>query len=345
MPPARLRGGISLRYQPRNQQTPTEHEPADVGYSTRKTNQKPTKEGRFIVPTIRRGRRSEDSFTRVPNETARYNFGKLGPGSVLVYLLSHEEGWTTNERYIAEALGVGRGAVRSAMNVLIEHGFVERNQTRTESGEMGPNTYVVHDHPVGTVVGSTVVGSTVVGFTAHGETAYGEPDHIRRLSFKKTNIQEEQVKKTNVVSHETNGADLVKPSAAKRKYTEAFNAFWDDYRTATAKPAGSKFNAAKQWGKLSADDRRAAHAAVAMYCAENEFTKHAERYLGHRDFDSYDGVSLAEVQAAATPTLPMFRPKTAAGLESIDRIVSQVFANEDANQLGSENQPPRELNQ
>ena len=297
------------------------------------------------MPTIRRGRRSEDPFTRVPNETARYNFGKLGPGSVLVYLLSHDEGWTTNERYIAEALGVGRGAVRSAMNVLIEHGFVERNQTRTESGEMGPNTYVVHDFPI-TVDGSTVDGSTVVGFTAHGETAYGEPDHLRRQILKKPKVKEEQVKKTSLVSHETSGASLVKPSAAKRKYTEAFNAFWDAYRTSTAKPAGSKFNAAKQWGRLSADDRRAAHEAVAMYCAENEFTKHAERYLGHRDFDSYDGLSLAEVQAAATPTLPMFRPKTVAGLESIDRIVSQVFAQEDPEQLRSENQPPpRELNQ
>jgi len=296
------------------------------------------------MPTIRRGVRSEDPFTRVPNETARYNFGKLGPGSVLVYLLSHDEGWTTNERYIAESLGVGRGAVRSAINILIEHGFVERHQTRTEAGEMGPMTYVVHDTPV-TVVGSTVVGSTVVGFTAHGETASGEPDHIRRLSSKKPKVKEEQVKKTNVVSHKTNGADLAKPSAAKRKYTEAFNAFWDAYRATTAKPAGSKFNAAKQWARLSADDRRAAHEAVAMYCAENEFTKHAERYLGHRDFDSYDGVSLAEVQAAATPTLPMFRPKTVAGLESIDRIVSQVFAQEDPEQLRSENQPPKELNQ
>lgn len=295
------------------------------------------------MPTIRRGRRSDDPFTRVPNETARYNFGKLGPGSVLVYLLSHDEGWTTNERYIAEALGVGRGAVRSAMNLLIEHGFVERYQTRSESGEMGPMTYVVHDTPVA-VDGSAVGGLTVVGKTDSGEPASGEPDHIRRLSSKKTIIQEEQVKKTLVVSPKRTETSLIKSSAVKRKYTEAFEAFWAEYRMATPKPSGSKFNAAKQWAKLSADDRRAAHHSVALYCAENEFTKHAERYLAHRDFDSYDGLSLADVQSAATPTLPMFRPKTVAGLESIDRIVSEVFANDDPNQLSSEYQPPRELN-
>jgi len=233
------------------------------------------------MSTIRIGRRSADPFTRMPNETARYNFGKLGPGQILSYLLSHGDGWETSEERIAEAMGVGAHAVSTSMHLLIEHGFVERTQAN-ESGQFGPTKYLVHDRPA----------------------VFREREIRKRETrgYKKNNIKKNNIKKTTDltilhVSDETSatpdaeGSSLTKPK--RRNYTEAFDAFWKDYQR-----KGNKFKAAVQWGYLSADDRRHAHASLPIYFIEKpepKFRLDAERFLRDHRWENYEDITRQEV--------------------------------------------------
>jgi len=282
------------------------------------------------------GKRSNDPFTRVPNETARYNFGKLGPGQVLVYLLSHEQGWETSESRIASALGVGVRSVSSSIKVLMEHGFVERTQTRNGSGDFAATQYIVHD------TNQSQVPNRRDAISQERETQERETRERETASYKKTiykedKDEEEQRSRAISVSDETLSTETLKqgmsvevapeaaPPKTKRNYTEAFEAFWLCYRSGNSKPPGSKYNAAKAWAKMSSGDRRAAHEAVGMYFAENTYTQHAERYLKHRQFENYEGMTIEDVQSQSFEPLPMFKPKTVAGLDSIQRMAAEVF--------------------
>ena len=288
------------------------------------------------------GTRSADPFTRVPNDTARYDFGKLGPGQVLVYLLSHDEGWQTSEARIAKALGVGTRTVNSSMKLLIEHGFVERSQTRSEGGDFAATTYIVHDTPQCERVFDRDAVSRGRE-TRERETRERETAPHKKTIPKEDQGEEDERSNPFDVSDET-PTDLVlaSPSVAT-KYTEAFDAFWRDYRIGSARPrhVGSKWNAAKQWSKLSAADRRAAHQHVAMYHCDNGFPKHAERYLAHRDFDNFDGMTLAEVEAIEAPK-PKGKKQT--NIENNLAMIAKVQA--DARRRSSELDQPsvNELN-
>lgn len=70
--------------------------------------------------------RSEDPFTRVPNTAVsdpRLDLKALG---LLLLMLSKPDGWTFRERSLAKDAGVGRAQLRTAMQTLIDAGYVRR---------------------------------------------------------------------------------------------------------------------------------------------------------------------------------------------------------------------------
>lgn len=107
-------------------------------------------------------------------------------------------------------------------------------------------------------------------------------------------------KPANGVSHETDSELFQKPASEpdpERKqphkrsaYPEDFEAFWKNYPT---DPGMSKREAATQWEKLTADDRRSAIDAIPGFRkwvskqGDSYRVLHAVRYLSQRRFDGF----------------------------------------------------------
>jgi len=69
---------------------------------------------------------TDDPFTRVPNSAVNDERLDLKSRGLLLIMLSKPDGWTFRERHLAEAAGVGRDQVNTAMARLIEAGYVRR---------------------------------------------------------------------------------------------------------------------------------------------------------------------------------------------------------------------------
>ena len=75
---------------------------------------------------------TDDPFTRVPNSAVNDERLDLKARGLLLIMLSKPNGWTFRERQLAEAAGVGRDQVNTAMRKLIESGYVRRYRETVE---------------------------------------------------------------------------------------------------------------------------------------------------------------------------------------------------------------------
>lgn len=119
---------------------------------------------------ITRARLSIDEhFTAVPNEWARDVRLSRRARGLLVEIMSHRIGWHVTTRSLAGAGPEGRDAIRSAIDELLEHGYVKRSQGRASAGKFAEIEYELCDPP--TVAGFADRGSAVAGFAVDGESA------------------------------------------------------------------------------------------------------------------------------------------------------------------------------
>jgi hypothetical protein len=119
---------------------------------------------------ITRARLSIDEhFTAVPNEWARDARLSRRARGLLVEVMSHRVGWHVTIRSLAGAGKEGRDAIQSALNELLEHGYVRRSQGRAAAGKFAEIEYELCDPP--TVAGFSVHGSAVSGSAVSGESA------------------------------------------------------------------------------------------------------------------------------------------------------------------------------
>lgn len=99
------------------------------------------------MSTIRRVHRPADNFTIIANDAVRDDRLSWAARGILAYLLSHEQGWETSERDLADKSSAGRFAVRTALAELETHGYLSRTQTRDLSGKVSAAEYHVSDCP------------------------------------------------------------------------------------------------------------------------------------------------------------------------------------------------------
>lgn len=102
--------------------------------------------------SIRRAARKQGNFTVIDNIVFTSGLSFRGMG-MLTYLLSKPDHWRVSVTQLVRlvkgsAKADGRDAVYAILKELIEKGFVERVQTRGESGQLSGTEYVVHDTPV-----------------------------------------------------------------------------------------------------------------------------------------------------------------------------------------------------
>lgn len=95
---------------------------------------------------IRRNRlRFEAQFTQIPNIWLRDDRLKAGALGLLVYLLSHSEEFNLSLQFIANRFGVGRDAIRSQVRILEETGYLVREQSRNDKGQITGWSWYLHD--------------------------------------------------------------------------------------------------------------------------------------------------------------------------------------------------------
>lgn len=196
-------------------------------------------------------------------------------GSVPEAIVIQQVYWrTTKAQYVdtatrselAESTGFTKPQVRRVVDRLVEKGLLLVYELDDGNPGMSTHTYEVALDVlagIGSDIGLTNPSSRVTN-----------PSLSCDESVKPSSLRDKVAKATET------------PSGARREYSKSFEAFWSDYGR-----KGSKFKTAKQWAKLTADDRRLAHERVPLYFAQKPevgFRKDAERYLSDRMWDNYD---------------------------------------------------------
>jgi biotin operon repressor len=99
------------------------------------------------MPLIRGHHSFDDHFTQIPNDWLRDSRISLGAKGLLAQLLSHAPGWRISQENLAFANGVGRDAIRTLINELLEAGYLMRSEDRerNEKGYLGGYTYTTQD--------------------------------------------------------------------------------------------------------------------------------------------------------------------------------------------------------
>lgn len=89
----------------------------------------------------------EDDFTQIPNAWLRDNRLSLGSIGLLAQLLSHRPGWKITQENLAKANNVGRDAVRTMINELVDSGYLKRSEKRqrNSAGHLTGYDYVTCD--------------------------------------------------------------------------------------------------------------------------------------------------------------------------------------------------------
>jgi hypothetical protein len=99
------------------------------------------------MPLIRGHHSFDDHFTQIPNDWLRDKRISLGAKGLLAQLLSHAPGWRVSQESLGWDNGVGRDAIRTLINELLEAGYLMRSEDRerNEKGYLGGYTYTTQD--------------------------------------------------------------------------------------------------------------------------------------------------------------------------------------------------------
>lgn len=203
------------------------------------------------MAVIRQGPGPEDAYTMIPNSLARDPNIPNRAKAVYIFLRSHRDGWGITTQRTAEALGLSKGTVVSALNDLQESGYVLREQVRGEGGTFAGWEYEVLSYPV-----------TVDQKTDHGKNPTSvKTDHGKIEPHKKTN----SFKKTKAS----------KKTTTPNEFGADFSEFWEHYPRKIGKAtAGEKYAEARE--HASRDDLLM---SVKNYAAECERTRIEKRYI------------------------------------------------------------------
>jgi len=148
------------------------------------------------------GVRPETDYAKMPNQWARDPKLSLKAKGLLIYLLSHREGYRLPMEQVIAEVADGKASVYASVRELIERGYLERRQRRAAGGRVGEVDYYIIDAPGDTASQSTASRKPVSGddqgkpdvsavqtayrFSAYGSTAYG------KSNTKKTKNLEDQ---------------------------------------------------------------------------------------------------------------------------------------------------------
>ena len=150
-------------------------------------------------------------YTVMSNHHLRDKNLKLGTKGLLTVILSLPEDWDYTIAGLAVVCGVGKDAIRAAVNELETAGYITRKQVKAEGGKFGGNQYIIREIP-------EVVSAPLSGFPTTEKPATEKP-----LTENPTEIITDQVITDEPItpkSPETAGAENTgdgKPGKRPRK--------------------------------------------------------------------------------------------------------------------------------
>lgn len=215
-----------------------------------------------MMSQIFQGPAPEDDFTLIPNSVSRSTDLPARAKVVYIFMRSHRDGWNITTRSVANALGMSKDTVASAINDLIESGHMRRIEKRSEGG-----TFAGWDY-------ETLSGRATVS----EKTGSEKLGHIRRLSSKKT----KEITSLSQEDHaQTSG------SSERESRSDRFDEFWDAYpRKVGKKKARVKFAAAV---KAAGDPQRVIDGAQRLAAdpnlPEKRFIPHPTTWLERGGWD------------------------------------------------------------
>lgn len=86
-------------------------------------------------------------YTVMSNYHLRDKNLKLGTKGLLSVILSLPEDWDYTIAGLAVVCGVGKDAIRAAVNELEKAGYITRKQVKAEGGKFGGNQYIIREVP------------------------------------------------------------------------------------------------------------------------------------------------------------------------------------------------------
>lgn len=218
---------------------------------------------------VTQGPRPEDDFTLVSNTLMRDPDLTDRAKAVYLYMRSHRTGWQLNTSTIAEALGRSRNTIMSAINDLIEAGYVERVQGRIGDGKFGTVEYIVHS--VARCANSEQRGDGAQELNT--DCSNFEQGGAQILNTDCSNI--EPVKKTR-----NNTREKTRENTTASAYPDEFEEFWRAYPKRTGKKA-----ALRRWREaVKVTDpaliaAKAAEYARSVVSTEKRYIKNPEGWL------------------------------------------------------------------
>lgn len=101
------------------------------------------------MPLIKGSHHFDDHFTQIPNTWVRDSRLSLKARGLLVNLMSHRVGWSVSIRTLAKTNNCGLRTIRSAIDELMEYGYIARSeaQGRDDEGNFTDYTYTTQDPP------------------------------------------------------------------------------------------------------------------------------------------------------------------------------------------------------
>lgn len=197
-------------------------------------------------------------FTQIPNAWIRDGRLSHRARGVLAVLLSHRDGWETSVEHLVKNGKEGRDAIRSALNELLDVGYLRREAAQGEGGKFSGTRYVTQMPPTAwqPVDGKSTNGAPENpsdGFPGAGEPA------AKKTIFKNTNE-----KKTNKKS----AADADAPATAVAETEEPHPAHLIAQRAYDATHGALKFIAVRQVAQWAIDKRGEPPARVEQAIAD-----------------------------------------------------------------------------
>lgn len=194
--------------------------------------------------TIIRKARTSSPFTTVLNsvvEDKDLNAEALG---VLVYLVGKPDGWRVMPTQLKNRFGCGRDRIYRIISDLIEAGYMQREQGRSDDGSFEGGNYLVSDEKM--------------RLTENKEAEVSDLP----LTENKT-LEKKQSKKETLNSHSAKPKKLGVND--KIEYSEEFeNSVWKPY----PRGDGSKKKAYDFWNMLNDENRARVIAAIPLFAAQ-----------------------------------------------------------------------------
>lgn len=240
---------------------------------------------------FRQGPNPEDSFTMVANAVFQDPNIPVEAKGIYGFMRSHRDGWVMTTERIGKANGISKNRAAKYINVLIDLGYIVRNQAN-ENGRFGGVEYIILSTPR-TQNRDTVAESTKPQVVPHPQNPYdGKPvprdlDPYNKTNNNKTNLN----KTTNTPPSESGGVVAVAPQPDS---ADEFEAFWKKY---PRRKGTSKQDARRKYAQAVKDGARPEQLDAAleeqktMWANERrDITKipHAATWLNQRRWEDAD---------------------------------------------------------